>query len=247
MAKKYKALFGGTFNPVHIGHIRLAIEVSEYTSLPYAIESVDIIPCATPVFKDPQGLLPFSLRFDMLEAAFADLPGFKVSDVEGQRKGTSYTYHTLRHYAELFPENRLLFVLGMENLCDLPHWYGGLELLQLADFAVVPRAGGDEALFLRTISQNWPQAILFDEQIPFAKFDFIKEYEETTDRAHRKEARCIGGNIFFMPLPRIDVSATFVRKRWLNKGNIHMLMPKQSELILQQEQELAQKIWQEKP
>ncbi len=231
MSKKYKALFGGTFNPVHVGHIRLAIEVLECTTLPYIIDSVDIIPCATPVFKDPQGLLPFDLRLAMLEAAFADISGLTVNAVEGRREGVSYTYHTLRYYAELFPQYRLLFVVGMENLCDLPNWHKSSELLQWADFGVVPRVNGDAAIFSKTIRQHWPAAHIVEGEALYAKVPHTAISDER------------GGNIYFMPLPRMDISSTFVRERWLCKRQLEMLIPRQAYAVLEQNRQLAQEVW----
>ncbi len=232
MSAKYKVLFGGTFNPVHVGHIRLGIEVLECAHLPYAIENIEIIPCATPVFKDPAGLLPFNLRLAMLEAAFADIPGFNVNAVEGQREGISYTYHTLRHYAEHFPQSRLLFVLGMENLCDLPNWYKSSELLGMADFGVVPRVDGDMECFLQVVRRQWPQAIIHEEQVVYASIS-------------HSPAQCTEqvGNVFFMPLPRMDISSTFVRERWLDRRQLEMLIPRQAHDILEQNRELVRRTW----
>ncbi len=240
MTQKYKALFGGTFNPVHVGHIRLAIEVLEYASLPHAIDHVDIIPCATPVFKAPAGLLPFDIRMAMLKVACEDISGLHVSDVEGQRHGVSYTYDTLHHYRQAFPQQKLLFVLGMENLFDLPKWYHGENLPFMADFGVVPRANSSTELFAQIIAQHWPHAKVYDTHSPTPWAELTSSHPEGEENEFSQKT----GKIFYMPLPRLDVSATFIRQRWLKGKHLHMLVPEKAVTILTQECDLARKIWQ---
>ncbi len=244
MSKGYKALLGGTFNPVHVGHIRLAIEVLEYANLPHPVESVDIIPCATPVFKSPEALLPFGLRLAMLTAACQGIDGLNVSAIEGERIGTSYTYDTLLSYANLFPAKPLLFTLGMENLCDLAYWHHGLHLPYLADLGVVPRAGGEVALFVQTIQKHWPKAKIHDQSTPCPWAEIPADIAFGTSRLGVEHAsKNQPGRIFYLPLPRMDISATFVRERWLAGRHVEMLIPQAARKILEQERELTHKLW----
>ncbi len=224
---KYVGLFGGSFNPVHVGHIRLAIEALEYTNLPYALDSVELIPCALPAHKAPQDLLPFALRYAMLEAACAPIAGLTVSNIEEKLQGTSYTWHTLKHYAQTFPEQRHLFMEGIENLQDLPHWHRGLDLPYWADIGVVPRGDGDEELFVRTVKQHWPEAQLCKKPCLTARVNI-----------QNKEAR-----IFYMPIPRLDISASYLRERWLAERSLYGLMPHAAQVILEKSRPEAQKYW----
>ncbi len=223
----YIGLFGGSFNPVHVGHLRLAIEVLEYTNLPYAVERVDLIPCAHPAHKEPRDLLPFSLRYDMLKACCDSIDGLHVSSIEQEREGTSYTWHTLQEYAQKNPQHRLLFMEGIENLCDIASWYHGLELPLWADFGVVPRAGGDKELFVHTVKQHWPHAHIHDEKQFYASI--LLEGQERY--------------IFYMPLPRMDISASYIREKWRAGGRLHALMPQAARCILEKTPHHIERFW----
>ncbi|MDO5483370.1 MAG: nicotinate-nicotinamide nucleotide adenylyltransferase, partial [Desulfovibrionaceae bacterium] len=91
-----RLLFGGSFNPPHVGHLRLAIEARE--ALGQLVDGVDLLPCAHPAHKQGRGLLPFALRAAMLEAAVAPLPDIRCNRLEAARAGTSYTWDTLGLY-----------------------------------------------------------------------------------------------------------------------------------------------------
>ncbi len=223
----YIGLFGGSFNPVHVGHLRLAIEILEYKDLPLAVDHVQLIPCACPAHKDAHNFLPFALRHAMLEAACAPIDGLCVSTVEAERQGPSYTWHTLENYAQNYPQQRLLFMEGIENLLDLPHWYRGLEIPMLTDMGVTPRGDGDEELFIRTVSKHWPQARISEGPCPAAHIDFGNH------EAH----------IYYMPIPRLDISSSYIRQRWLAKGSLHALMPDAALHLLEQAQSEVQHIW----
>ncbi len=223
----YMGLFGGSFNPVHVGHLRLAIEILEYKALPLAVDHVQLIPCANPAHKCAHDFLPFALRHAMLEAACAPIDGLSVSTIEAERQGPSYTWHTLESYAQKYPRQRLLFMEGIENLLDLPHWYKGLEIPILADMGVTPRGDGDKDLFIRTVRAHWPRARISSGPCPVASIDF----------AHRE------AHIFYMPIPRLDISSSYIRQRWLSKGSLHALMPDAALLLLEQAQHEVQHIW----
>ncbi len=226
-AMKYVGLFGGSFNPVHVGHIRLAIEALEYTDLPYTLDHVELIPCATPAHKDPHALLPFDLRYDMLAAACEPLQGLMVSAMEAELQGTSYTWHTLERYAQKFPEQQHLFMEGIENLLDLPYWYRGLELPLLADIGVVPRGDGDKELFMRTVKQHWPQATF--HQSPCLTAHITLEGQER--------------RVFYLPIPRLDISSSYLRERWLASKSLYGLMPEAAQEILEKMRPQAQQFW----
>ncbi len=227
-------LFGGSFNPVHVGHVRLAIEVLEYTKLPYTLDRVELIPCATPVHKEPGKLLPFELRYAMLEASCASVQGLYVNAIEHERQGLSYTWHTLEAYKKKHPSQRLLFMLGIENLCDLPHWYRGLQLLKFADIGVVPRAGGDEELFRQKVGEHWPGATITQGACPSASVCLPPQDDFASETT---------ASIYYMPLPRIDISASYIREKWLAGGSLCGLMPEPALDILERARNTAQRIW----
>ena len=113
------ALFGGTFDPVHTGHLILAGAVHEVLNL----ESVVFIPSARPPHKGPRLMFSAEKRYLMLCAATAGDPRFAVSDIELKREGPSYTVDTIRQFRESLPQEKALaFIIGMDNLYEMASW-----------------------------------------------------------------------------------------------------------------------------
>lgn len=145
------AILGGSFNPVHIGHLRLAIEVYENLNL----DRVDLVPAFFPPHKKAQDMLPFDLRVDMLKASVHGIPGLAVNPLEKERPGPSYTWDTLGIYAANNPGLPLYFILSMEDLATLPFWHNGRDLATRAFLLVAPRRGEGEAEFKAVLSDIW--------------------------------------------------------------------------------------------
>jgi nicotinate-nucleotide adenylyltransferase len=129
------AVVGGSFNPVHHGHLLLADEVRETL----ALDRVLLVPAAQPPHKASARLAPAADRFAMVQLAVAGLPGFAVSDVELRRPGPSYTVDTLA--ALQAPGEELFLVMGSETFLDLLTWRDPVRLARLARLVVVPRTG----------------------------------------------------------------------------------------------------------
>ncbi|MBW1979589.1 MAG: nicotinate-nucleotide adenylyltransferase [Deltaproteobacteria bacterium] len=133
-----KGILGGTFNPVHFGHLRAAEEVAESLQL----AEVVFMPAANPPHKDLHCLVSFSHRYAMLELAVAENPFFTLSDLERQLSGKSYSVETLTWLASHSPEEELLyFIVGLDAFLDLPSWRKYRQLFTLAHFVVVARPG----------------------------------------------------------------------------------------------------------
>ena len=129
------AVFGGSFNPVHYGHLLLADEIVELV----ALDRVLFVPAAQPPHKPAAHLAPAADRFAMVRLAIAGHPRLAVSDVELQRAGPSYTVDTLE---ELWRTGDELFLLvGSETFLDLLTWREPARIAQLARLVIVPRAG----------------------------------------------------------------------------------------------------------
>lgn len=204
------AILGGTFNPVHSGHLRLALEVAEGLRL----ARVELTPCAVPPHKAAEGLLPFELREAFLRAALenppsTDGPHIAISTLEAELPPPSYTANLLTAWAELRGEPPL-FVLGDEDFACLHSWRDGLSLPDMADFAVVPRSGTGSRLFVETVSRRWPD--LHPE--PFTPVPNAQFVRFASGRA------CV-----YLPLPRLDISASQVRKHWCLGQNPRYLVP----------------------
>jgi nicotinate-nucleotide adenylyltransferase len=136
-------LFGGSFDPIHLGHLILAESALEQCEL----EQVWFLPAAVPPHKMGHQLTPADRRIEMLELAIAGHAGFSVSSHEIDRGGVSYTVQTLRHFRHQDPAGDLFFILGADMLADLPNWREAAAVCELAVPIVACRAGNAEPDF----------------------------------------------------------------------------------------------------
>jgi nicotinate-nucleotide adenylyltransferase len=129
------ALFGGSFNPIHYGHLLLADDVRERLGL----DRVLFVPAGAPPHKTAAHLAPAADRYQMVKLATAAHLGFAVSDLELRRTGPSYTVDTLE--ALRLPRGALFLLIGSETFLDLLSWRTPRRLTELARIVVIPRAG----------------------------------------------------------------------------------------------------------
>jgi nicotinate-nucleotide adenylyltransferase len=130
-------LLGGSFDPVHLGHLLVARAAREELGL----DKVFFIPAAQSPFKPGTAPAPAPERLRLLRLALAGETGAEIDDLELRRGGVSYTVDTLRHYAEKFPGAELFYLIGADQTAQLPQWRDAAELARLAQFAVAPRPG----------------------------------------------------------------------------------------------------------
>jgi nicotinate-nucleotide adenylyltransferase len=134
-------VMGGTFDPVHLGHLRVAEETVETLEL----DSLLFVPAAVPPHKSGAKTLPFEHRWKMLKIATKNHPRFRVSDIEHRLPGKSYTVVTLRKLSEAYRNDaELFFVLGMDAFLELDTWWHFEELFELAQMVVLQRHGYNE-------------------------------------------------------------------------------------------------------
>lgn len=127
-------MFGGSFNPIHFGHLLVADEVCETLGL----DRVLLVPAAQPPHKPLTELAPAADRYQMTALAALGHPRFEVSDVEVTRSGPSYTVDTL---TALQPRGRLHLIIGSETFLDLLNWKDPARVVTLARLVVIPRNG----------------------------------------------------------------------------------------------------------
>jgi nicotinate-nucleotide adenylyltransferase len=132
-------IFGGTFDPVHNGHLLLA----ECCRQQCRLEAVWFLPAAVPPHKQDRELTPAAQRIEMLELAIAGNPAFSVCRYETDRGGVNYTVDTLTHFHEEDPGRELFLLLGADMLVDLPRWRNAAEVCRLALPIAVRRPGSD--------------------------------------------------------------------------------------------------------
>ncbi len=136
------ALYGGTFDPIHHGHLLLAREAKEAFSL----DRVVFIPAAVSPHKLHAAPTSGGVRWQMVEAAIAGEPGFSADDRELQRTGPSYTYDTVAEWRAEEPGAELFYLVGQDNLAALDTWYRIGDLQKIATFLVLGRGeGGSDA------------------------------------------------------------------------------------------------------
>jgi nicotinate-nucleotide adenylyltransferase len=130
-------LYGGSFDPVHLGHLlvaRAALEELELARLVF-------LPAARSPFKPGVDLAPAGMRLRLLRLALAGEPRYAVDEQELHRGGISYAVDTVRDYAARFPTARLFFLIGADHVAQLSKWRDAAALAALAEFVVIPRPG----------------------------------------------------------------------------------------------------------
>ncbi len=132
-------IFGGTFNPVHLGHRNCLISVIDQIKLARVI----VMPDRIPPHKAAQELASPEDRLNMCRLAFGDIAGVEFSDWELRQAGKSYSVLTLRHLKKLYPDDKLFFIMGSDMLLSFEQWYRYEEILSLASLACVARLDED--------------------------------------------------------------------------------------------------------
>jgi nicotinate-nucleotide adenylyltransferase len=130
-------IFGGTFDPVHVGHLILAEQAREQARL----DEVWFVPAPRPPHKDEPALTRFDYRAEMLALAVAGQPAFRIDEVEKERAGPSYTVDTLQELRRLHQGHTFLLLVGSDSLADLPAWREPQRILEMAGLVVMARPG----------------------------------------------------------------------------------------------------------
>jgi nicotinate-nucleotide adenylyltransferase len=134
-------LFGGSFDPVHYGHLLVAQAACEELGL----SRLFFIPAAQTPFKPEAHPAPAPQRLRLLRLALAGQSRYEIDDQEILRGGLSYTIDTVRDYRGRFPQAQLFYLIGADHIAQLPKWRASEELAKLVEFVVVPRPGGANA------------------------------------------------------------------------------------------------------
>lgn len=136
---KHVGIMGGTFDPIHCGHLLAAEQAREQACL----DEIWFMPTHVPPHKKHYGLTPPGHRLKMVQLAVENHPFFHVIDVELQREGPSYTYDTMVRLASRYPHSRFSFIIGADMVNILPKWHRYEELARLTHFIGLARPGSD--------------------------------------------------------------------------------------------------------
>jgi len=195
-------ILGGTFNPIHFGHLRAAEEIRER----FCLDKVLFIPSNIPPHRPLAGIVPFSHRYQMVKLAIGDNPYFIVSDVEGKRPGKSYTVDTLKVLHNQYKNSAFYFIIGLDAFLAINTWKKPRELFNLAHFVVIPRKNLDKKQILHALKTIYPHLDLEIQQ-------------DVIQIPH-------GKNIFFCPISSLNISATQIRKLVNANKSIRYLVPR---------------------
>jgi len=143
-------LFGGTFDPVHKGHVMVA----EIAKKEMELDEVIFIPAGNPPHKEDKKIADGTHRLNMLLLATEDTPYFKVSDIEIRKKEKSYSVDLIKHFRKELKKTELFFIIGADSLYNLPTWYHYEELMQMTNFIVISRPETNKSSLLDKFSGN---------------------------------------------------------------------------------------------
>jgi nicotinate-nucleotide adenylyltransferase len=197
-------VFGGTFNPVHFGHLRVAEEVREQLGF----EKILFIPSSNPPLKSAS-LAPGRDRYEMTRLAVAGNPFFEISDIECRRPGKSYTVETVAALMKQYPDTDLSLIVGIDSFLDIPAWYQPQRLMELAGFVVISRPG----FLFSSLS-----ALVTAERGVLSELDAHQREFATTAMKNGRE-------VFLMNVTPFHVSATSVRTRVQCGRSVKYLLP----------------------
>lgn len=154
-------LLGGTFNPVHEGHLTIARDALVL----FGLEAVWFIPCSIPPHKSSAELASNEHRLAMLQLAIRPEPRFAALTIEFDRPGPSYTLHTVRALQNLHPRTGFVFIIGADTLYELHTWHRPLELLSLVRIVTLSRPGFTPDPAAIRLPPPWPERLLADLRV----------------------------------------------------------------------------------
>jgi len=200
--KERIGIFGGTFDPIHYGHLRSAEEIRER----FDLGKVIFVPPFVHPLKSGDGAASARHRIEMARLAVQGNPAFDVSDFEVGRGEVSYTVVTLDHFREKYPSAELFFILGMDGWLEITSWYRYHRLFEQAHIVVHSRPG---------YPFKGPEEVLPGEMA--SKFSYRGE-------SYKHQS---GKNLWFIPVTDLKVSATEIRRRRSEGKSIRYLLPPQ--------------------
>lgn len=195
-------ILGGTFDPIHLAHLRIAEEVREAC----ALDEVLFIPAALPPHKAGQATASFADRLAMVEAAVADHPSFRVSDLEGRRSGRSYSVDTLEILRRDDPAGERYFIVGLDSFRDIATWRDWDRLFALTNLVVTARPGIELPDPLAALPVAARQDFCYDEKLAIIRHSS-------------------GKSVIFLTETRLDISSTVIRRKVAGGESIRYLVP----------------------
>jgi nicotinate-nucleotide adenylyltransferase len=203
-------LFGGTFNPVHFGHLRSALEVKEG----FELDEIILSPAALPPHKSPGEVADAADRLHMLSLALEDSAGFRLSDIELRRPGPSYTIDTVHHFKRTLPaESRIFLIMGLDAFLEIDTWKSYEELLRQVSFIIINRP----------MAGNGAHGIRWKALENYLKAKISVDYAFAESRPGFRSPT--GQPVYVFEVTALDISSTCVRKLVKEGRSIEYLVP----------------------
>ena len=193
-------IFGGTFNPIHLGHIRSAEEIRQTC----ALDHIYFVPAARPPHKDAGELVSSRHRLRMVELAVADEPAFSASAAELERAGPSYSVDTIRHFRAMLPSASLSFILGLDAFLAIQTWKDYRTIPWLCNLIVTSRPG--------TPRPRCPLPV--DFQSAFCYDPVLRMYTHPSQ-----------STLVLREISGLDISASAIRRDIRNARSVRSLVP----------------------
>jgi len=191
-------IFGGTFDPVHLGHLRPVLEVQQQLEL----QQVRLVPCRLPPHRD-KPIASAMHRHGMLELALAGQPGLVIDDRELEREGPSYMVDTLESLRQEMDKTPLCLILGMDAFLGLPSWHQWVRLAEYAHLVVMTRPGW-------SISEAGELS------------EFVMKRKVL---AHQQLCDAQAGYVFFCEVTQLEISASKIRTQIAKGQSVRYLLP----------------------
>ncbi len=204
-------LFGGTYNPVHFGHLRAALEVKEG----FDLDKVFLIPAALPPHKTSGDVADAADRLHMLRLALEDTTGLTISDVELNRSGPSYTIDTVQHFKHSLPDqSRIYLIMGMDAFLEIDTWKSYDELLKQIPFIIINRPKSGSA----ANDCGWESMEKF--LASRISRDYVFSDSQSCYRAKNKQP------VYVFEVTSLDISSTRVRNLINTGRSIEYFVPR---------------------
>ncbi|MBS0012564.1 MAG: nicotinate-nucleotide adenylyltransferase [Desulfobacterales bacterium] len=222
-------LFGGTFNPVHLAHLRMAEEVREA----FGLDKIYFIPAANPPHKTDKDLVPARDRYEMLQAAISENPGFEISDAELRRPGRSYTIDTVNQVFAMLPEGaRCFLIMGLDAFVEIDTWKDYHRLFDTIEVIVISRPQGRDTKS-GAGSKSRPAPADPAEKMAEVIFNRISagyEYDPAARRFQHPEKQAV----YWFEATALDISASRIRSLAAQGKSIRYLVPGAAERYIYQ-------------
>lgn len=211
-------LFGGTFNPIHNGHLKAICEVQKG----FALDKNYIIPSAIPPHKEQHSVVDAKDRIEMIRLAVSSTPDIMksviISDVELKRSGPSYTIDTIIYFKSILPEDsRIYFILGLDAFLEIDTWKSYMDLFMLTSFVVITRSAAEQndiSIMRKSLENYLQNKISLNYKYSDSQSCYVNDKKKP---------------VFFFDVNPINISSTKIREL-INQGmSIKYLVPEKVE------------------